>query len=115
MAAGILDESAFVVLDGSGNGTVKLGPLTARETWMPANASVRVNRNPTNESQCQIYVGQTATDENFRDNTFSGSSGDTSGKVGGRSVAKGDYVWAVWTGGDPGQRACLNVTGTKNV
>jgi len=115
MAEGMLDETAFVTLDGSGNGTVKLGPLTARETWKPSTASVRVNQNPTNEAQCVIYVGQFATQENFRDLTFSGSSGDSSGKVSGKPVKKGDYIWAVWSGGDAGQRAALNVIGSKNV
>lgn len=115
MATGDLDESAFVTLDGSGNGTAKLGPLTAREVWRPITASVRVNQSPTNEAQCTIYVGQFATQENFRDLTFSGSSGDATGKVAGKPLKKGDYVWAVWTGGDAGQRACLNVTGSKDV
>lgn len=115
MAEGMLDESAFVTLDGSGNGTVNIGPLTAREIWKPASASVRVNQNPINEAQCSLYVGQTATPENFRDGTFSGSSGDSTAKVAGRPIKKGDYVWAVWVGGDAGQRACLNVIGMKDV
>lgn len=115
MAKGDLDDTAFVVLNGSGAGTAKLGPLTAREVWWPVNASVRVNQNPTNEAQCQIYVGETPTQDNFRDGTFSGSSGDATGKVGGKPVKKNQFIWAVWTGGDAGQTASLTVTGTKDV
>jgi hypothetical protein len=115
MTTGSLDETAFVTLNGSGAGTVSLGPLTAREVWNPVNASVRVNQNPTNEANCVIYVGQTPTQENFRDQTFTGSSGDVTDRVSGKKVSKGDYIWAVWTGGDAGQRACLNVTGEKEI
>lgn len=116
---GMLNETAFVTLDGTGAGTAKLGPLTAREVWYPVNASVSTNllvgqTAPVNESQCQIFVGPTATSDNFRDNTFSGSSGDGSGKVAG-TLKKGDYIWAVWSGGDAGVRAQLMVTGDKDV
>lgn len=118
MAEGNLSESASVVLDGSGNGSVRLGPLTAREVWFPVNASVRVDYSPdpspTNEAQCQIFVGETATPENFRDLTFSGSSGDASGKVTGR-VPKNWFIWAVWSGGDAGKTATLNVSGKKEI
>jgi hypothetical protein len=109
-----MNETAIVTLNGSGAATAVLGPLTAREVWYPEIASVRVNQNPTNESQCQIFVGQTATQENFRDITFSGSSGDASGKVTGQ-LKKGGYIYAVWSGGDAGQTAVLNVTGKKEV
>lgn len=106
----LLNETALIVLNGSGAGTARLGPLTAREVWYPQNASVKANTNPTNEAQCQIYVGETATSDNFRDNTFSGSSGDSTGKITGR-LSKGGYVYAVWTGGDAGVTAYLTVTG----
>lgn len=109
-----MNETAVIVLNGSGAGTATLGPLTARETWYPDVASVKANQNPTNEAQCTIFVGQTATQDNFRDVTFSGSSGDASGKVIGK-LSKGGYIFAVWSGGDAGQTAVLNVTGKKEV
>lgn len=117
MATGDLNETAFVVLDGSGNGTARLGPLSAREVWHPAVASVRTTLSVAvvNEAQCSIYVGQFATQENYRDGTFSGSSGDATDKVAGSPVKKGDYIWAIWSGGDAGKTASLNVIGTKDV
>lgn len=114
MARGTLNETVTVVLDGGGNGSVRVGPLTARETWWPKHASVRVNVNPTNEATCRIYVGETATQDNFRDVTFSGSSGDSSGKVEGK-LSKGWYIHASWAGGDAGQVAYLIVDGEKDV
>lgn len=117
MATGNLYESIAVKLDGSGNGIVKLGPLTAREVWNPTSASVKTNQTATtivNEAQCNIYVGLSASQENFRDGTFSGSSGDNTDLISGR-LPKGNYVWAVWTGGDAGVSAMLVVTGTKDI
>jgi hypothetical protein len=103
-----------VVLDGSGNGTVKVGPLTAREVWHPANAHVQASTN-VNEAVCTIYVGDTATQSNFRDSTFTGSSGDSTDKIGADIVKSPHKIFAVWTGGDAGSRATLQVTGTKDV
>lgn len=105
-----LNETAIITLNGSGAGTARLGPLTAREIWYPQTASVKANTSPTNEATCQLFVGETATLDNFRDNTFSGSSGDASGKITGK-LSKGSYVYAVWTGGDAGVQAYLTVTG----
>ena len=112
-----LDETIGVVLNGSGNGNVKLGPLTARETWYPDQASVKVSfsgTNPTNESVCRIYKGDVATDNNFKDGTFSGSSGDATDKIAGK-LSKGLFIFAVWIGGDAGATAYLTVTGEKEI
>lgn len=110
----LLNETAVITLNGSGAGTAKLGPLTAREVWYPDSASVKANSNPTNEATCLIYQGPDATQPNFRDGTFSGSSGDSTDKVS-LITRKGQFIWAVWTGGDAGQQATLNVTGEKEV
>lgn len=111
-----LRESNSVTLDGSGNGTAKVGPLTARETWNPSIAHVSANIGKvTNEAACQVYVGDTVNPNNFRDGTLSGSSGDSTGRINADIIETGHYVYAVWTGGDPGVQATLTVTGTKNV
>jgi hypothetical protein len=109
-----LNEFATVLLNGSGDGTAKVGPLSAREVWHPATATVSANNNPTNEAQCQIFVGD-ANNRRLRDSTESGSTGDNTGKIGADVVRCGEFVWAVWTGGDSGQYAKLTVTGTKEI
>ncbi len=103
-----------VKLNGSGNGTLKLGPIGAREIWHPDNIHVNVATNG-NEAQCQIYVGDSAIQSNFRDGTFSGSSGDATDKINADVVKVGQYVWAVWSGGDANAIATATVTGTKDV
>jgi hypothetical protein len=103
-----------VTLNGSGNGTAKIGPVGEREVWMPTVASVSVSPN-TNEATCKIYAGDSAIPGNFIDATLSGSTGDSTGRVGGVIVQLGQWIWAVWTGGDPGSVATLNVSGSKQL
>lgn len=96
-----------------GNGTAKIGPISAREVWYPETVSVNVNQNPTNEATCQVFTGDANT-RRLRDNTFTGSSGDSTSNVGG-AIRCGEFVWAVWTGGDSGQVATVTVVGEKEV
>ena len=106
--------SNTVTLDGSGNGTTRLGPVGPREVWTAAAASVSVATNAA-EAQCRIYAGPAATPSYFVDGTLSGSTGDSTDRVSGRAIPLGEFVWAVWTGGDPGAVATLNVIGTRTI
>jgi hypothetical protein len=107
---------ASVILNGSGNGTAKIGPATAREVWHPANVHVSANvGNVTNEAACIVYVGDAVGPNNFRDGTLSGSSGDTTDAVNADEIGPGQYIFAVWSGGDPGARGTMVITGTKDI
>lgn len=108
-----LNEYTTATLDGTGSATVQLGPLTAYETWLPSTAAVSVSTN-TQEAQCQVYLGDQPIQANFIANTLSGSTGDTTG-LPGNPLKTGQYVWAVWTGGDAGSIATLKVIGTRRL
>jgi hypothetical protein len=110
-----LNQSVAIQLNASGNGTAKVGPLTNREVWSPQNAHVSANTNPVNQAQCSVYVGDAPTSQNFRDATVSGSSGDSTSRINADTVHCGQYVYAVWTGGDANVFATLTVTGQKDV
>jgi hypothetical protein len=107
-------ESAMVILDASGGGIAKVGPLSTRETWHPETVEVSANANPISESQCIIYVGNDRSAQNQRDATTFGSSGDKTSRVGG-ALRTGEYIWAVWTSGDAGAQGLLIVKGMKDV
>lgn len=109
-----LNETGIVNLDASGNGTAQIGPLSAREVWNPASAHVQVASN-INEAQCTIYAGPDTSQQYFRDNTLSGSTGDSTDRISADVIKVGNFIWAVWAGGDPGSQAILAVTGTKTV
>jgi hypothetical protein len=110
-----LRQQALATLDGSGNGTAKVGPLSAREVWHPDNVHVSVSGSVTNEAVCKIYVGDAIQDSAFRDATYSGSSGDATDKVNADTVKCAQFVWAQWTGGDPGHIGTMIVTGNKDL
>jgi hypothetical protein len=107
-----LSAKAYAVLDGSGNGTASTGPLSPGEQWSGLTASVSVATNAA-EATCRIYGGAAATPGYFADGTTWGSTGDSTTNLG--TVQVGGNVFATWTGGDPGARATLAVTGTKMV
>lgn len=113
-----LNQSAVVTLNGAGAGTAQLGPIGQRESWTPAVVSVKTSQAPgaiVNEAQCKIYAGPDTSDSNFVDGTLSGSTGDSTGNIAGQSVMCGEYVWAVWTGGDAGAQGRVIVSGTKQL
>lgn len=114
MATVDLYEFAQVVLNGAGAGTVKLGPLSDREVWSPLIAFVQVST-AVSEATATVYVGHDTSRPYAVDASFAGSSGDSTARVAGKQVRSGQYVFAAWTGGDPGATATLTVNGTKDV
>ncbi len=107
-----LSTKAYATLDGSGNGTASIGPLSPGEQWSDLTVSVSVATN-AKEATCRIYGGAAATPGYFADGTTWGSTGDSTTNLG--TVQVGGNVFAVWTGGDPGAKATMTVTGTKAV
>lgn len=111
-----LNRTATVTLNGSGNGTAQLGPASPGEVWEPSVVSVSVGETSvTDEAQCKIYCGPTAASPSFVDGTLSGSTGDSTTNVAGQKLYPGQYIFAVWTGGDPGKVAVMSIQGTRNV
>lgn len=108
------EGTVTIILNGSGNGTAKIGPLSAREIWSPNGAHVQCATN-VKEAQCAIFAGTGAYPNTYRDTTLSGSTGDSTDRISSDIIKSGMYIFAVWTGGDAGTRATLNVTGGKTI
>ena len=109
-----LNEDITVKLDGSGNGTVKLGPSSSGERWYPTVTAASVST-AVNEAVAKTYSGDSVKQQNFVDGTFSGSSGDASDRITGQEITYGNWIWNVWTGGDPNAVATLVVYGEKGI
>ena len=111
-----LNESGFVTLDVNGNGTVRIGPDEPAARWSPTVASVSVNTNVL-EASALIYAGYDTSQQYFVDGTQTASSGDSTANIAGRIIGRTQlpYVFAVFTGGDPGSQATLTVSGTKDI
>lgn len=95
-------------LDGSGNGTVKIGPNT-HQRW-ELNTAAIVTSTAILIPQFRLYIGPAIAQEWFVDGTFVGSLNSTD-NVNGHEVKAGEYVWGVWTGGDSGATATLTLRG----
>jgi len=107
-----LTAKAYVTLDENGDGTAYTGPLSPGEVWTGLTVSVSVATN-VNEAQCLVYSGAAATPGYFSDGTLFGSTGNSTQNC--ADVKVGGNIWAVWTGGDPGAKATVVITGTKQV
>lgn len=108
----LLDVSASVILNGSGNGSVQIGPSVVRERWQPASAFVSVTTN-TKEAACDLYLGTGILASQQIAQTATGSSGDTCA-LSGIDMPPGMLLIAIWTGGDPGAMAVLHVVGNRS-
>lgn len=102
-----LNESSSVVLDGNGNGLVRVGPSNASQQWVPSNAACSVDSN-TKEPVFVLYNGS-PSNANRIGGTYTGSNDNTD--VSGVTLYPGGVLTGVWTGGDAGARATLTVQG----
>lgn len=113
MTIGSLTTAVTATLDGSGNGTASIGPLTAREVWYLTQVACSVSSKVA-EATFAVYVGDRVYPGGLRDQSFSGSSGDSTDRVS-DPIRSGWKIWGVWSGGDPGATATMSLTGTKEI
>lgn len=104
--------SGSVVLDGSGNGSVQLGPILG-QTWNLSIAAIHVDSN-TKEPTCKLYIGPIANPQTLVDGTYTGSL-NSSDAVAQFPITQGNYVIAVWSGGDANANAQLTIWGTRTI
>jgi hypothetical protein len=111
-----LSATASAVLNGSGAATAQVGPSSQGEVWYPAVVSVSAAEAAvTDEAQCKIYAGPLPIPPYYVDGTLSGSTGDSTGRAGGQTLYPGQWIFAAWSGGDPGATVTLNLSGTRVV
>jgi hypothetical protein len=110
-----LTVNGNVELDGSGNGTIQLGPSHPGESWAPVSTSINcTGPQPAGVATCFIYAGAQVAPGTFVDSTYN-VLGAASSLISGQTLYPGQYIWAVFTGGNPGQTASLVIAGTRNV
>lgn len=99
MATQRLQDARQVILDGLGNGSVRIGPDRPNTKWTIERISVSVN-NTTFEAQARVYRG-TASPSSLISGTISGSTGDTDPDLS-EELHTGEFLTVTWTGGTPG-------------
>jgi hypothetical protein len=113
MAEVPLSDFVQITLDGTGAGVARLGPRAHGQTWRPTVASIKMTGpTPAGQATCFLYAGGAATDANFLDSTYDVAN-DSTDRLSGQVLDLGQYVFAVWSGGNPGATATLTVNGTK--
>lgn len=99
----VLDVAQSVRLNASGNGSVRLGPTSTRQTWQVNLAAVHVDTNVL-EPIANLYLNSRASSLG---GTYTGSQDQTALDV----VVRNGFILCEWTGGDAGALATLNLHG----
>ena len=114
-----LNQSASVVLDGSGNGIASLGPGTPGHVWQPQTVSIfMTGAIPTpggsNVSVVYLYAGNDTSAISLIDSTYNVNANST-GAIQGIVLYPGQFISAQWVFGNPHATATVNVVGTRIV
>lgn len=103
----VLDVSAAVTLNGSGAGFVTCAPDGMTE-WEIRAAHVATTSGPTDGSECKVYRGAVFPHRQLAETAQGG--GDVFDFP--AALRPGDTLIAVWSSGQPGDVATLNLSGT---
>jgi hypothetical protein len=99
----VLDAVASVRLDGAGNGSVRLGPTSTRQTWRVTLAVVRVSTNVL-EPTANLY-------QNTRSSSIGGTYTGSNDQSDLDLLVRNGFILCDWAGGDAGAVATLNLHG----
>lgn len=109
-----LQVSAWVVLDGQGDGVVTLGPELPGTSWNPASCGVKVTpTSTTTVSEFFLYLGG-VSDENFIGGTYTGDINSSAVTLP-APLTPGQILTGRWTGGNPGATATLTLSGQQTI
>jgi hypothetical protein len=113
MTAQQLDESASVVLNASGNGSVTLQPK-AWQTWNVTSINVRTDQGVTTTPvpQATVYLGD-ASPGQIVAQTYMGNRSSAGGSP--LLVQSSQRLIVEWTNGVAGSRATVSLYGTQSM
>ena len=89
---------------------LSVGPSGAGTVWFPAAATVSTTSGINDNSTCNLYIGPAGIPITLVGTLFPGGYGTISLPI--PSLAPGQYIIAVWTGGKLGDVASINISGT---
>jgi hypothetical protein len=109
----IHDGTGQATISGAGTATVRVGPQHWGETWYPASADIATTSGINDASSCQFYLGVISAATQIGGQSYAGGGDTMSWSA--RPVQFGEQVFAVWSGGNPGDIATMRVTGDADV
>lgn len=109
----ITDGTAQATINAQGNATARVGPLHWGSVWYPVSADIATTTGALDTSTVQFFLGVISTATQIGGQSYNGG-GDTM-SWSSRPVQLGEQIFAVWSGGTPGDIATLRVTGDEDV
>lgn len=102
-------QALNLTLDGSGNGTVRFGPVPGFQQWDISLYAVTAGGPNTKQALVKVYRNL-VNDANLIDGTYSGNF-DTSSQNPPISLVVGESLYFVFSGGNPSVAASVRIEG----
>jgi len=96
----------------AGQATISVGPQGLGNVWYPAQAVIGTTSGVNDNSVCNAYLGAAGVPTTLVGTAYPGGSGTIALAV--PPLSPGEYLIFVWTGGNPGDVASVNVIGTMD-
>jgi hypothetical protein len=96
----------------AGEGIVSVGPQGLGNVWYPAQCTISTTSGVNDNSTFSLYLGPAGVPVTLVGQAFPGGLGTLAVAV--PSMTPGQYLIGVWTGGNPGDVASINVIGTMD-
>lgn len=111
-----LRESKSVVLDGSGDGNVLIGPVRSGQSWQIERMTVFIvgGVGANSGAECQVFHGLNASDANLIDGTTRAGM-DVSELPHPFILEGGEHILFAFSGGSAAARATATVQGYRVV
>lgn len=107
-----IDDGTGQAVITAGAATVKVGPSGFGVRWYPVQAIISTTTGVADASTCQFFKGVISASSQIGGQSYAGG-GDTIG-LAGMELQPGEFVYAVWSGGNNGDVATLRVIGAKS-
>jgi hypothetical protein len=99
-------------ISSKGVATVSIGPAGLGTVWYPAQATISTTTGATDTSTCQIYLGAQGVPNLLVGQSYAGGGDTVALAV--PAMAVGQLLIAVWSGGNSGDKATINILGTMD-
>jgi hypothetical protein len=96
----------------AGSATVSVGPAGLGTVWYPAQATISTTTGATDSSTCQVYLGAQGVANLLAGQSYAGGGDTVALAV--PAMTTGQLLIAVWTGGNSGDKATINILGTMD-
>jgi hypothetical protein len=100
------------IVSAAGRAQISVGPSALGTVWYPAQVTISTTSGVNDGSTCNIYLGPAGVPVTLVATVFPGGTGTVAVAV--PSMTPGQYLIAIWTGGNPGDVASVNVIGTAS-